>query len=101
MELFSVCSLHGHVTVLQVKVNLGGRGYIDGDGEFVPGRMLEMVVDGESVHIVSFQNNIVIWILILPAFLLISRWSRTEPFCLSTPQLRPAQHCRIPGLLLC
>lgn len=38
---------------LQVKVNLGGRSYIDEEGNVISGRQLDMVVEGNDVFIVS------------------------------------------------
>lgn len=37
----------------QVKVNLGGGPRVDEGGNIVPGKMIEMVVDGNEVYIVS------------------------------------------------
>lgn len=34
-------------------MNLGGRAYVDEDGNIVPGKQLEMVVEGDDVYIVS------------------------------------------------
>lgn len=49
--------LYGRHQVLtpipQVKVNLGGRARVDEDGNVVPGRMVDMVVEGSNVFIVS------------------------------------------------
>ena len=39
--------------VSQVKVNLGGAPRLDGDGNLIPGRMVDMVVEGSDVFIVS------------------------------------------------
>ena len=39
--------------ISQVKVNLGGRAYMDEDGNIVPGKQLDMVVDGDDVYIVG------------------------------------------------
>ena len=38
--------------VPQVKVNLGGAPRFDEDGNIVPGRMVDMVVEGDEVFIV-------------------------------------------------
>ena len=38
----------------QVRVNMGGRAYLDEDGNVVPGRQLDMVVEGNDVFIVRF-----------------------------------------------
>lgn len=39
--------------VSQVKVNLGGAPRLDGDGNLIPGRMVDMVVEGSDVFIVG------------------------------------------------
>ena len=38
----------------QVRVNMGWRAYLDEDGNVVPGRQLDMVVEGNDVFIVRF-----------------------------------------------
>ena len=46
---------HGDATYEtgQVKVNLGGTPRLDEEGNVVPGRMVDMVVEGQDVYIVS------------------------------------------------
>ncbi|GJE84200.1 DnaJ-domain-containing protein [Phanerochaete sordida] len=41
----------------KVKVNLGGAPRVDGDGNLVPGRMVDMVVDGSDVFILDEDGN--------------------------------------------
>ena len=41
------------LTCLQVKVNLGGPPRIDEDGNVIPGRLVDMVVEGSNVYLVS------------------------------------------------
>ena len=56
-ERRKVCRFQDRVvlvgTPLQVKVNLGGGPRIDEGGNIVPGRMVDMVVDGNGVYLVS------------------------------------------------
>ncbi|OCH94127.1 DnaJ-domain-containing protein [Obba rivulosa] len=42
----------------KVKVNLGGGPRLDGDGNLVAGRMVEMVVDGDGVYIPDADGNL-------------------------------------------
>ena len=39
-------------------MNLGGRAYIDDEGNVVPGKFIDMVVEGESVYFVSIEAHI-------------------------------------------
>lgn len=41
---------------MKVKINLGGGARMDEDGNVVPGKMIDMVVDGDHVYIVSLSN---------------------------------------------
>ena len=45
--------LDATLTRLQVKVNLGGQPRYDEDGNVVPGRTVDMVVEGSDVYMVS------------------------------------------------
>lgn len=40
-----------------MKVNLGGTARYDEDGNMIPGRMVDMVVDGSDVFIVSIRSH--------------------------------------------
>ena len=42
-------------TVTKVKVNLGGGPRLDEDGNVVPGKMVDMMVEGQNVYIVSAE----------------------------------------------
>lgn len=41
---------------IQVKINLGGGPRADEDGRVVPGKMIDMVVEGSDVYLVSLSN---------------------------------------------
>ena len=36
----------------EVRVNVGGRAYMDEEGNVIPGKQIDMVVDGNEVYIV-------------------------------------------------
>jgi hypothetical protein len=88
-------SLINHVTWFQVKVPLGGGTY-DGDGEYIPQKTLEMVVDGDHVFLVSclaqFSDKLEPKISSLKKMARLHLWTPRQP-------LRPLLARR--GLLLC
>jgi len=54
MDVLMTCLVR--VYNIQVKINLGGGPRADEDGRIVSGKMIDMVVEGSDVYIVSVSN---------------------------------------------
>jgi len=57
------CYVTPPLTIDQVRVNLGGSARMDEEGNVIPGKMIDMLVDGDDVFLVSFFFAIACFVL--------------------------------------